>query len=168
MPSKKKKLGKRKVSRKSDKIPDSVSLPSSGDPHRYGARLPLQPYDYSALSHHMQQYFEIDKDSEALNEGSYHYDIYLRCLGFNIEDNNLEDYNSLMDIVYTPYPEPDGEDEGMERRSDDAVGIEAKHTEEDCNRLHLLATLTSKLKPAVDKGTECASCRVVGCLCFLS
>ena len=37
--------------------------------------------------------------------------------------------------------------------SDEAVGMESKETEEDCNRLHVLATLTFKLKPAVDKGS---------------
>ena len=101
----------------------------------------------------MQQYFEINNESEALNEGTHHYDIYLRCLGFNIEDNNLEDYNSLMDIVYTPYQAPEDADRGMELSSDEAVGMESKETEEECKRLHVLATLTSKLKPAVDKGS---------------
>ena len=57
-----------------------------------------------------------------------------------------------MDIVYTPYAEPDDDDGRRERRSDDAVVMESTQTEEDCNRLHLLANLTSKLKPKVDKG----------------
>ncbi len=86
MPSKKKTLGKRKVGQKSAKNADSSTLsvrydnvanaegvypPSSSDPHRYGATLPLQPYDYSALYYHMEKFFEIDKDSEAMYEGSY-------------------------------------------------------------------------------------------------
>jgi hypothetical protein len=79
-----------------------------------------------------------------------HYDIYCRILTFNIEDNNLEDYNFLMDIVYQPNAEPHDEHVGMELCSDDTVGMEPKQRKEDYNRLQLLATITSKLKPAVD------------------
>ena len=162
-PLKKKRLGKRKVGRKSLKIADSELGPSSSDPtryelgpgssdpHRYGARVPLEQCDYTNLQHHTQQYFEIDRDSEALNEQSFRYDIYCRCLQFNIEDNNLEDFNSLMDIVYTPYAEPTFEDGGMDGTSDDAAGMESYEREEDCHRLQLLATLTSKVEPEGDK-----------------
>ena len=39
-----------------------------------------------------------------------YYEVYIRILTFNIENNNLEDFNDLMDVVYLAETQP--EDEG--------------------------------------------------------
>ena len=50
-----------------------------------------------------------------MQPGDPYYDIFIRILTFNIEDNNLEDFNFLMDIVYQPEQTPNDEGERMDK-----------------------------------------------------
>ena len=92
-----------------------VLLRSSSDPHRYGATLPLEPCDYGSLNYHMPIFLGRNKNSEVMQPGDPYYDIFIRILTFNIEDNNLEDFNFLMDIVYQPEQTPNDEGERMDK-----------------------------------------------------
>ncbi len=49
-----------------------------------------------------------------MQPGDPYYEVYIRIPTFNIEDNNLEDFNAFMDIVYQAERKPDDEGERVE------------------------------------------------------
>ncbi len=95
-------------------LPNTEGTASSVDPYRYGATLPLQPCDYGALNYHMPIFLGRNEDSKVMQPGDPYYEVYIRILTFNIYDNNLEDFNDLMDIVYQAERKPENEDEREE------------------------------------------------------
>ena len=95
-------------------LPNTKGTSSSVDHNRYGATLPLLPCDYGALTDHMQIFLGRNEDSEFMQAGDPYYEVYTRILTFNIYDNNLEDFNDLMDIVYQAERKPEDEGERKE------------------------------------------------------
>ncbi len=89
---------------------EGVLLRNSSNPHRYGATLPLQARDYGALNYHLTIFLGRTKDRKVMLPADPYYEVYIRILTFNIENNNLEDFNDLMDVVYLAETQP--EDEG--------------------------------------------------------
>jgi hypothetical protein len=90
---------------------------SSRNPHRYGATLPLQPRDYGALNYHLTIFLGRKKDRKVMLPADPYYAVYIRILTFNIENNNLEDFNDLMDIVYLAETQPDDEGARVENQN---------------------------------------------------
>jgi hypothetical protein len=46
-----------------------------------------------------------------------YYEVYICILTFNIENNNLEDFNDLMDVVYLAETQPDDEGARVENNN---------------------------------------------------
>ena len=156
--SKKLKLPKQKQGQKSAKNADSASTARPDDPKRHGISLPLQPGDHGLLDYHMRQFFAMDKDSEAMQPGDPYYDIFIRIHTFDIEKNNLEDFNNLMDIVCPAKTKPhqDGEDRDL---SEELTTFDQSDTDDllmkndvelskpqDHDRLKLLASIIPQLQ----------------------
>jgi hypothetical protein len=88
-------------------VPKTQRTPTSDDPYRYVDTLPIQPCDYGNLNSHMQIFLGRDVDSDDMQPGDPYYEVYIRIINFIIYDNNLKDYNDLMDIVYQGARKPE-------------------------------------------------------------
>ena len=96
-------------------LPNTKGTASSVDPYRHGATKLLMPSDYATLNYHMPIFLGRNEDSEVMQPGEPYYEVYTRILTFNIYDNNLEDFNDLMDIVSQAEKKP--EDEGERKKN---------------------------------------------------
>ena len=96
-------------------LPNTKGTASSVDPYRHGATKLLMPSDYATVNYHMQIFLSRDENSEVMQPGEPYYEVYTRIITFNIYDNNLEDFNDLMDIVSQAEKKP--EDEGERKKN---------------------------------------------------
>ena len=75
------------------------SHPQDGPMSRYVPSTPLDAGDYTALQEQMARYLGFQKDGEVILPGEKHYDLFMRILTFDIDKNDINDFNEVMDIV---------------------------------------------------------------------
>jgi hypothetical protein len=79
--------------------PSLASNTQDGTTSRYVPSTPLDAGDYTALQEKMARYFGFEKDGEVILPGEDHYDLFMRIRTFDIDKNDINDFNELMDIV---------------------------------------------------------------------
>ena len=111
------------------------------EPYRYAHVMPLDPgdvlgmYHCQLLSHYMDKFFQIDKNSEAMCPGDPHYDVYVRIYTFDYDAKNaITEFNALMDVVYEPDEITDNQESGTTRIEDDKTEDVARDDEKDVGR----------------------------------
>ena len=122
-------------------IAENQTATVADEPYRYAHVMPLDPgdvlgmYHCQLLSHYMDKFFQIDKNSEAMCPGDPHYDVYVRIYTFDyLAKNAITEFNALMDVVYEPDEITDNQESGTTRIEDDKTEDVARDDEKDVGR----------------------------------